>query len=124
GPDGDKYIEAAWLFAQMGTHPTPADAATYNFAVWGLFSQNALNSPGYAATGAANVLPTPDQLVGFNYSHFYVYVPREGTAMLNGQRVNTMPQEYIGFEQTPEPGTLALLGSGLLGLAIKFRRAR
>src|ERR1700761_2227597 len=41
GANGLKYEEAAWLFSKMGTNPTSAQAATYNWAIWGLFSSNA-----------------------------------------------------------------------------------
>ena len=122
------YKEAAWLFSKMGSDPTPSDAVKYNFAIWGLFSTNALNSGGYASSGAAAALanagaPPAD----FDYSGFLVYIPIDGTQTLNGDRVRGIPQEFIGYEpprETPEPATLALLGSGMAAALMTVRRRR
>lgn len=132
GANGQKYIEAAWLFSQMGTDPSASDAAKYNYAIWGLFSTSALNSSGYSATGAASALPTASQLVGFDTGGFSVFIPVAGSATLNGQAVNNLPQEFIGYvppkgphnppTQTPEPASLVLIGVGLA--AVKVRKMR
>jgi len=51
-----------------------------------------------------------------SFANVAVYVPIDGTQSWQGE----LPQTFLG--STPEPGTLILLGSGLIGLAGVLRR--
>jgi len=116
------YDEAAWLYGQYLSKGT--DPGGYNYAIWALFdpsiktSGNPGNS-GYASTDAAALLASfnVSDLTGFNYSGFQIITPTSWAGDAN------QPQEYIyDPTPTPEPGSLALFGSGLLGLAGLLRR--
>lgn len=129
------YEQAAWLFGQMGTHPTNAAAAEYNWAIWGLFSSNARSQAAYTDSGAAAIM-LPTSFNGFDFSGYSLYVPANPpNASLNGNRVNDLPQEYIGYsptthtgqsppptQKTPEPATITMVAAGLALLGWKVRK--
>ena len=93
-------------------------AALGNAAVWELFSEQNNGSSEAAVQaimaqylGLASTAPDSE----FNGLKVYTAV---GSSPGNG------PQEFIGYDhcEVPEPGTLALMGTGLMGLAGVIRR--
>ena len=103
------YQQAAWLINQFPTHPT--DNVNLQYALWNLFnpsmSPDTAGSNNWLLLAAANYGST-------NFDNFMVVT---NTAPVNA---TGQVQEFIII--TPEPGTLALFGTGLLGLAMMVRR--
>lgn len=102
--------QAAWLFLHAGD----GSDSDYQGAVWYLF-----NPATTLTTGAASLV-SQVQGMSFTSGEFadvQLYVPTTNqTGWTNG-----IPQAFLG--QTPEPGTLLLIGSGVLGIWAKRKRA-
>jgi len=111
------YDEAAFLVQQMNNSPLGASVSDVSYAIWNLFDPGAdsgLSSADQAMVAKLlNLASASWQTV--NTSNFEILSYDTGTtiACSVGETCGR-PQEFIVM--TPEPSSVALLGTGILGL--------
>ncbi len=115
------YRADAILYSEVLHPPVGVSASEIQYAEWSIFDSTDLNgNPLFDLT--ARILATDalfeasnQQLIRSGYfNQFALYIPSNDT--LSG------PQEFIGTATTPEPSSLMLFGSGLIGMAGMIRR--
>jgi len=125
-----QYLEAAWLAQQMFANLSNTQAVKdIQWAIWDLFDTPCSGGKGVSNCDPYGTPSDPNGIAGWlsaaaanyaggNYSNVVIYTPASGWP----NYPNDVPQEYIGLTSTPEPGSMMLLGTGLLSLVTLRRR--
>ncbi|WP_433965099.1 PEP-CTERM sorting domain-containing protein [Tunturiibacter gelidiferens] len=115
------YRADAILYSEILHPQTGVSASEVQYAEWSIFdSSDLIGNSLFDSTAqvlASNALNAANnqQLISSGYfNQFTLYIPADDTS--------SGPQEFIGTATTPEPSSLMLFGSGLVGIAGVIRR--
>jgi hypothetical protein len=127
------YREAAWLTTQYATAPNNSTIADIQATIWNLFSGPTTppqpSSNAWLTAAQAYVVANPN---GATYQSFWV-VSDVNTHLVTGGDDPNSKQEFIIYDDTfnpnviptPEPATMMLVGTGLIGFAgVSIRRRK
>jgi hypothetical protein len=112
-----EYKAAGLIFKSMLAGQISSNTAQW--AVWGLFSTNASTSSYFLSKNFGVIdlkyLGLAATASNSAFNGLVLYTPTNA-------RPGFGPQEFIGYSAVPEPGTLSMMGAGLIGLAGVIRR--
>ena len=111
------YKAAGLIFKSMLGGQMSTTAAQW--AIWGLFSANASSNAYFISKNFGSIdaayLTLAATASNSAFKGLVLYTP-------TGGRPGVGPQEFIGYSPVPEPGTLTMMGTGLISLAGFIRR--
>jgi hypothetical protein len=115
------YRADAILYSEILHPQAGVTASEVQYAEWSIFDaadltgNSLFDSTAQALASNALNAANNQQLIGSGYfNQFTLYIPANDTS--------SGPQEFIGTATTPEPSSLMLFGSGLMGMAGVVRR--